>query len=224
VNESPVELAFRLRIAEVRRKLTEDGWEVVPGDLLADVLGPTPLRELAPDIVARKGDELLIGEVKSRNSRELRDLNGLADAVAALPRARLEVFWLGDQPESDPERDLIREYAAEAATLLRLGHARAAVATAWSALEGALIYYAVESRAPLPPDEPLAPQQAWSLLSQLYSLGYINDADYERLHELRKQRNAAVHFTGKEAPDPADIEYTLDIVERMLNGRYTPGD
>lgn len=47
----------------------------------------------------------------SRNSRELGDLNGLADAVAAVPYARLEVCWLGDEPESDPERELIRGYA-----------------------------------------------------------------------------------------------------------------
>ena len=83
--------------------------------------------------------------------------------------------------------------------LLRSGHARAVVATAWSSLESALIYYAAESRAPLPASERPAPQQAWSLL---YSLGYISDADCDRLHELRKQRNAAVHFTGKEAPIP----------------------
>ena len=66
--------------------------------------------------------------------------------------------------------------------------------------------------------------QAWSLLSQLSSLGYITDVDYQRLHELRKQRNEAVHFTGRDAPDPADVEYVLDIVDRMLNGRYVPAD
>lgn len=224
MSESPMEQAYRLRLEEARRELTDDGWEVVSADQLADVLWPTPLSGLAPDIVARKGRELLVGEVKSRNSRELGDLNGLANAIATVPHARLEVFWLGDEPESDPARDLIREYVAEAATLLRSGHSKAAVATAWSALEGALIYYAAESRASLPPGERPAPQQAWSLLSQLYSLGYISDADYDRLHELRKQRNAAVHFTGEEAPDPADIEYALDIVDRMLSGRYTTGD
>jgi hypothetical protein len=219
-----MEQAYRLRLEEARRELTADGWEVLPADRLGDMIGPTPLNDMAPGIVARKGSELLIGEVQSRNSRGLPDLNKLADAVAAVPHARLEVYWLGDKPESDPEHDLVREYAAEAATLLRSGHARAAVATAWSALEGALIYYAAESRAPLPPGERPAPQQAWSLLSQLYSLGYISDSDYDRLHELRKQRNAAVHFTGKEAPYPADIEYALDIVDRMLSGRYTPAD
>jgi hypothetical protein len=58
----------------------------------------------------------------------------------------------------------------------------------------------------------------------LSSLGYISDADYERLRQLRGQRNAAAHLTGGQAPDPGDIEYALDIVARMLDGRYTPGD
>jgi hypothetical protein len=222
VSETPIEQAYRLRLEEVRRELAADGWEVLPAHLRADVLWPTPLSGLAPDIVARKGAELLVGEVKSRNSPDLGDLNELADAVAAVPNARLEVYWLGDEPEFDPERELIREYATEAAVLQRSGHARAAVATVWSALEGALIYYAAESQAPLPEGERPAPQQAWSLLSQLNSLGYVSDADYDRLHELRKQRNAAVHFTGTEAPDPADVEYALDIIDRMLNGRYAP--
>lgn len=71
-----------------------------------------------------------------------------------MPRARLEVYWLGDEPEPAPERTLIREYAAEAAELLRAGHPRAAVAIAWSAPEGAFIYYAAESGAPLPEGEP----------------------------------------------------------------------
>jgi hypothetical protein len=65
----------------------------------------------------------------------------------------------------------------------------------------------------------------------LYSLGYVGDADYERLRELRGQRNAAVHPSGRQPPgpadiepDPADIEYALDIISRMLNGQYVPGD
>jgi len=58
------------------------------------MIGPTPLSDMAPGIVARRGSELLIGEVQSRNSRGLPDLNKLADAVAAVPHARLEVYWL----------------------------------------------------------------------------------------------------------------------------------
>jgi len=220
MTESPLEQAYRLRLEEVRHELTDEGWEVLSADQAAKL--PEPLSGRRMDVVARKGAELLVGEVKSRNSRGLEDLNGLADAVAAVPHARLEVYWLGDERESDPDRRLVREYVAEAAVLLQSGHARAAVTTAWSALEGALIYYVAESLASLPDGQRPAPQQAWQLLSQLNSLGYISDADYGRLHELRKQRNAAVHFTGTGTPDSADIKYLLDIVERMLSGRYTP--
>lgn len=222
MSESPMEEEYRLRLEEARRELAADGWKIVPADQMAEL--PVPIGGRAPDIVAQRGAELLVGTVTSRNSRGLRTLNGLADAVAGEPHVSLEVYWLGDEPKAGPPRELVQEYAGEAATLLRSGHARAAVVTAWSALEGALPYYASDSRAPLPAGERYTPRQAWPLLSQLYSLGYISDADYERLRQLREQRNAAAHLTGGQAPDPGDIEYALAIVARMLDGRYTPGD
>jgi hypothetical protein len=39
----------------------------------------------------------------------LRTLNGLADAVAGAPRVSLEVYWLGDEPEADPARELVQD-------------------------------------------------------------------------------------------------------------------
>jgi hypothetical protein len=69
-------------------------WRDVPlmtAGLLADATWQAELVELvelASDVVARKGVELLVGEVKSRNSPKLGDLNWLADAVAAVPHAR----------------------------------------------------------------------------------------------------------------------------------------
>jgi hypothetical protein len=224
MSQSPLEQAFRQRMAEAIAELRGDDWEVV--DLAGHEM-PSWFRgevlNFQPDFVARKGEELLVGEVKSRNSSELQELNALADAVAKLPNARLEVYWLGDEPENDPTRELVRTYAREAATLLKTGHITSAVVIAWTALEGALVYYAAESQAPMSA-EVRTPPNAWQLLSQLYSLGYISEDDYSRLQEVRKQRNAAVHYVGTVAPNTSDIEYVLDIVDRMLSGRYTTVD
>lgn len=110
---------------------------------------PAQLIELEPDIVAMKDGELLIGEVKSRNSQELNDLNELADAVAQLPNTGLEVYWLGDEPGSEPSREVIREYVEEARVLLRTGHNAAAAVIAWAALEGALERYVSDTQVPI---------------------------------------------------------------------------
>lgn len=173
--------------------------------------------------MALRGNELLVIEVKSRKPEALRNLNHLARAVASVPNARLEVYWLGDEPEANLTRGRVHMYVDEARTLLRIGHSTAAALIAWAAVEGALIYYAANLQVPLPEHMDYI-KLPWQLLSYLDSLGHINEADLKRLTELRKQRNAAAHFVGQADPNPADIEYCLDIVDRMLSGRYVSVD
>ena len=58
---------------------------------LYDKLPYQPLRDFQPDILARRGSELLIVEVKSRRSSDLGRLNALASAVERVPNAKLEI-------------------------------------------------------------------------------------------------------------------------------------
>ena len=227
MSQSRLDRSFEQWVAQILTDaagdLRQNGWEVVElRGRQVDWL-PESLRRFQPDIVARRGNELLIGEVKSRNSNELEDLDDLAKAVADVPNARLEVYWLGDETEGKLAHERVREYSDEARTLIQAGHLAAAALIAWAAVEGALLYYATNAQIPLP--DPRYAQMPWQLISHLDSLGYINDADLKRLTELRKQRNAAAHFWGREdPPNPADIEYCLEIVDRMLGGRYISVD
>lgn len=223
MTDSPLERLLRERVAEARRNLELDGWEVLLRDQLVDVSVPKQLIELAPDIVARKGSELLVGEVKSRSSHSLAILNALADAVAKLPNARLEVYWLGDEPQGEPALERIRELASEARTLAATGHLAAAAVIAWAALEGALERYAADRGALITTGSERV-FTAWPLLSRLYSLGYVSEGDFQRLGEVRKQRNAAVHFGPDSPPNAQDIEFTLVLVERLISDQYVPVD
>ena len=168
-----------------------------------------PLQDFELDYVARKDDAIIIGEVKSRSPKSLQTLdqtlNRLARAVAKVPNARLEVHWLGDIAATASVAPLIHVDSAdvqsqidETRILLRLHHVRPAVLIAWSAVEGALIYHAAQLDMPLP-DDARAARSPWQLLSYLDSLGYINEADLKRLTELRNQRNAVAHFSGRGA-------------------------
>ena len=221
--DQPFEQWVAQILTDAAGELRQNGWDVVElKGRQVDWL-PASLQRFQPDIVARRGNELLIGEVKSRNSEELEDLDDLAKAVAEVPNARLEVYWLGDETESKLARERVQEYSDEAKTLIGAGHLAAAVLVAWAAVEGGLLYYATNARISLP--DPGYAQAPWQLLSHLDSLGYINDADLKRFAELRKQRNATAHFAGREnPPNPADIEYCLEIVDRMLSGRYVSVD
>jgi hypothetical protein len=215
------EQAFYKYVQQIIADLQSDGWEVL-GRESVDRL-PSPLRSFHPDIVAVKGTEIMIGEVKSRDSSELQRLNGLADAVSKLPNTRLEVFWYGSELEKEPARERVREYARKAAELLQIGYLDAATVMVWTALEGALDYFIEDTQAPVT-NTPDVSRNSWSSLSQLYSLGYIDEEDYERLSDLRKQRNAVAHFAEQRVSDYRDIQFALDIVERMITGRYISVD
>jgi hypothetical protein len=223
VTDSPFERLFRERLAEAIGDLAFDGWEVLVGDQLTAPAVPRELLALKPDLVARKGSELLVGEIKARSSEDLADLNALAGTVAKLPNARFEVYWLGDETQTEPGLERIRELAAEARTLAATGHLAAAVVIAWAALEGALERYATEAQAPVTTDSDRG-ITAWPLLSRLYSLGYVSEADFKRLREVRKRRNAAVHFGPDDPPRAEDIGFTLALAERLGSGRYVPVD
>lgn len=228
MSESSSRHSFQQQMAqainEAIRELNRDGWEVVVLQTdQADWL-PKQFQHLEPDFVARRGKEVIIGAVKSRNSEGLDNLDDLAKAVAKVPDARLEVYWLGDNAQGELVRDHIREYVNEAQALLWMGHLRSAALVAWAAVEGALIYHATNLEVPLP-DERHYTTLPWRLLSHLDSLGYINEPDLKWLTELRNERNAAAHFGGPADPPSREaIEYCLELVNRMLSGRYVSVD
>jgi len=211
-------------IGEAIRELNRDGWEVVELQTNRVDWLPERLRHFEPDFVARRGKEVIIGAFKSRNSESLDDLDGLAKAVAEVPDARLEVYWLGDNAQGELVRDHVQEYANEAKALLSMGRLRPAALVAWAAVEGALVYHATNLEVPLPDDGHYT-TLPWRLLSYLDSLGYINEADLKWLTELRNERNAAAHFRGPDdPPSRAAIEHCLEVVNRMLSGRYVSVD
>ncbi|MGA6209459.1 hypothetical protein ACPESR_32350, partial [Nocardia testacea] len=224
MNDGVVERHLRLRLEQARRDLEGDGWEILSTGQVFEVLGSVQVRDLEPDIVARRGNEILVGEVKSRTSRSLSELNELAEAVSQVPNARFEVYWLGSPQSVDPRRELIKEYSAEAKALLRAGHSRAAIVMAWSAVEGVLSTFITDSRAPIKARADLTPRGPWPLITNLNSVGYIDDQDYESLGRVYKQRNGVVHFAQNEPPSVRDIETVLDIVDRMANGWYPNTD
>ncbi len=216
-------------------ELAREGWTVFRniGRHQLDWL-PEPLQDFELDYVARKDDEIIIGEVKSRSPQSLQTLdqtlNRLARAVAKVPNARLELHWLGDIAATasvaplDVDSADVQSQIDETRILLRLHHVRPAALIAWSAVEGALIYHAARLDTPLP-DDARTTRSPWQLLSYLDSLGYINEADLKRLTELRNQRNAVAHFSGQGAiASDEDIEYGLNFAERILSGRYVSAD
>jgi hypothetical protein len=224
-------------VGEALEELAGQGWLVFRnvGRRQLDWL-PAPLQEFELDYVARKDDQIIIGEAKSRSPRSVQSLdqtlNQLARIVAKVPNARLEVHWLGDitatvsvVPLADVDSADVQSAIDESRVLLQTHHVLPAALIAWSAVEGALMYHAARLDIPLP-DIARRVRSPWQLLSYLDSLGYINEADLKRLTELRNQRNAVAHFGGDRGalPSQEDIEFGLNFAERILSGRYVSAD
>jgi hypothetical protein len=229
VNHSAAEQAFQRQtaISAVMSELSEGGWIVVePKSARVDWL-PESLRRLQPDLVALRDGEIRVFEFKSRYSEEPENLDDLAEAVAGVPNARFDVLWVGavvDAAASEFAGKSVSNRSAEARELLASGHLQAAALIAWSALEGVLLRHAVKLQVPLPTDA-TGSTLPWRLLAELDSLGYLNEGDLQRLTELRRQRNSAAHFMEPDdPPKPTDIQYCLDIVDRMLGDRYVSVD
>jgi hypothetical protein len=65
---------------------------------------------------------------------------------------------------------------------------------------------------------------AMQLLSNLYSLGYVDEADFNRLSRLYTLRSAIAHLATPQIPEYEDIEFCLDLAARMLDGHYVSAD
>ena len=132
------------KVHEIAERYRGRGYEVTlapQGDQL-----PEALRDLPPDLIARKGEDVVVVEVKSRPD--------LAKAPRASDVARVvreQPGWRFELVIVSPERPFLAPYDAEdwsaeevdrrlseAATLLETGHVEAALLLGWAATEATL--------------------------------------------------------------------------------------
>jgi hypothetical protein len=208
---SPAEQQLR----EVVDRLRAEGWHVEtepdPNKL------PGALRGVRVNFLASRDQDLIVGEIASRGGVRQEHIDALAKQVAAVPNARLEVYWTGDTPVTKPDPDQVRRYIVEADAARNAGSLRAALLMALAAFEGAVATFAdevgIRLRAP-----------AKQLLSNLYSLGYVDAADFNRLSRLYTLRSAIAHQATPQIPESIDIVFCLDLTTRMLEGQYISAD
>ncbi len=155
------------KVREIAERYRGQGYEVTVAPS-ADQL-PEVLRDLSPDLIARKDDDLVIVEVKSRpHLASAPRPSDLARVVREHPGWRFELVivsperpFLAPYDAEDWTAEEIGDRLSEAQLLLEAGHVEAALLLAWSATEATLRLLAAyensqfraEQRA-LPPQEP----------------------------------------------------------------------
>jgi hypothetical protein len=202
-------------LQDIVRELRDKGWivEIEP----SRVSLPDSLRGLPVDLVARLGDRLLVGEVVSRRSARAEKIDVIARRVKEIPNAELEVFWLGDASEQAPPLGDVLSYVREARAALDAAPS-AAFLVAWVALEGGIVRFAEQA------DKLGGWNTPRQLFAYIYSLGLINESDFDRISNLWRVRNDMAHHTTKASVAKDDIRYVLDLAERLAAGRYVTVD
>jgi REase_AHJR-like len=218
VMEARTEAGAR-RLREVAEEYRGRGYEVLLEPKRKHL--PRALARFHPDLVARKGDELVVVEVKSRSTlRQDPQLGELARAVRAHPGWRFELIIAN--PEHDglvpegaqawEERDVL-ERLDEARSLLNAGHLEAALLLAWSAAEAALRLLAEA-------DEVASSRQdAAYLLKQLAFTAALTREQFQFLQNMFELRNAFAHGhtpAGFALIAPPEIGALIDLTGLLL--------
>jgi hypothetical protein len=200
------------QLHEVAREYRSRGYEVIvepePGQL------PEALARFRPDFVARKADETVVVEVKSRGSLADPELQELAKAVRAQPGWRFELVVLKPEPGPPGTKSWNAEDVAkglrQVKAILGSDHREAALLLAWSAAEATLRLLADKEGLVRERDDALY------LLKLLTTRAVITRAQHDLLWEVLELRNAVAHGQKPPELDPARIEHLRETVSGLL--------
>jgi REase_AHJR-like len=200
------------RVEQIAKEYRDQGYEVLVEPEAPQL--PGPLAGFRPDLVARKGDEVVVIEVKSRASLDQPRLQELAEAVRGQPGWRFELVLLRPEPGPPGTKAWNAEDVAynlqQVEKLLRSSHQEAALLLAWSAAEATLRLLANRERLALERED--APY----LLKLLATRAVITREQHDRLWDVMELRNAVAHGHKPPDLDAGKIEGLSDTISGLL--------
>ncbi len=209
---SPIQAQHDAQLKKIADRLQKEGYDVIlepgPGDLPFDLGG------YRPDLLARRGQESVLIELKVRADRLSFDtLRSVAEEVKRHQGWRFLLITSQDISDSDLLADEhrrvtwneIAERVEHAQALLAQGDQEAAYVVMWIAFERMLRLQATQVSLPL---ERLSPS---IVIRQLYSAGELTMEQFDVALSCQDVRNRVVH--GLPAPD---LETALDRLSRLV--------
>jgi uncharacterized protein YutE (UPF0331/DUF86 family) len=215
------------RIQELARHYRRQGFDVLvrpSQDLL-----PTFLKGLAPDLVAKKENEGIVVEVKSKATlKESVGLSELARRVGSVPGWRFDLVVVNPRWPGSPQGDTPIERSQidkrlESGRKLSDSDPGAAVVVIWSAIEALLRRVAMLSNVKLPTAAPS------TILRDLRLEGILGDQEYEELRQAAEIRNAEAHgmFSSLNSDVVLRLIHRAEALQRMevtMSSRLTKHD
>jgi uncharacterized protein YutE (UPF0331/DUF86 family) len=179
---------------------------------------PEVLAQFRPDLLARRGDETVLLQVKSRNTLgRPPGIQELAQAVQRLPGWRFElVLAPPDLPYPVPEgiepwdQRAVASAIEEAEALVRSGHFAAALLVAWAAAEACLRLLAGKER--IPSDH----ADAAHLLAALATSAVISREQYHSLRAAMELRNAVAHGFSAPLLDRDTVKALIELASTLF--------
>ncbi len=202
---------------QIAKELENDGYSVI----LTPDAGciPFSLEGYTPDLLASKGDDHLIVEIKTRESPEHPNrFRKVIEIIDKHPGWRFLIKTIADTvmepkhvsspvlPVATIETQLSKVESAIAAGLEEL-----AIPYLWNAAIATLRHKAVETEIP-------ADLSDRSLINQLYTMGELSRPDHENLTHWNQLRNFAVHaipFKLDSGSVQAFEKYVKDLLNRV---------
>ena len=204
-----------LRVQKVGRVYRNKGYDVLiepQGDQLPDFL-----QAFQPDLIAHKGDEHIVVEVRVRGQiSDFPQVNELAKIVRNEVGWKFELFLLG------PENSFfvngatlftveeIRSKIVELALFVENGHLEAAFLMGWSLVEATLRVLAVKEGIE---GETATPDY---LLKQMTFEGIIARETYHALKHIQQTRNAIAHGFKSSQLTVETVQELIDLIDREL--------
>ncbi|MFI4988204.1 MAG: hypothetical protein ACHQF3_12260 [Alphaproteobacteria bacterium] len=209
----------REAIAKAADDLVRQGYEVVREPDRSAL--PDFLRNFRPDLIAHRGDEHLVVEVKSNwFDQEPRQWRALAEEVGRHPGWQLRLVLSGPRQEEIPPPSSLGEIEAKLGStrgLYEAGERGAALLLLWSLLEAASHHRLSELGAP--PDRSKTPL---ALLKDLVSFGLLEQEEYDKLRPVTALRNAIAHGRATMPVDRKIFDALVDLVQRLIAAKAEP--
>lgn len=199
-------------LADVAQYYGKDGYSVVVNPAATDI--PDAFKSLHADMIAQKGGEHLLIEVKvPGRARRLDYWQEAKQAVDSVPHWQYVVIVPGesegDLEETDVSESKIEGLLAETEQLLKSNHNNAALLTSSIALELALRVAA--SRNGLPVHIP----SVLTLLAAVYNEGEIDPNLYPRLRSIMSLRNKIAHGQVTDPVTEDDVNTVISAIRDL---------
>lgn len=200
----------RLVFEKIAPIYEQDGFEFVPP---GEANVPSGTWRYEPDYLAKKGDQYVAIEIKSKRTRAVeKSLETLKAQIEENKNWRFVTYFaseeLQQEPIKKPGAEQILETLAEVRKAGRIGFLNPAFLMAWGAFEGA----AREAHSRFF----AKPQTPGRIITVLAGRGEVTPDEADRLRRLANLRNGLIHGRLDSGVTLAELEFLADIAERVV--------